>query len=155
METITYNLLIVIGTFLGMEVVAWFTHKYVMHGFLWALHKDHHNKEGSDFFEHNDFFFLIFALPGILGLLIGTINNYNLFFWIGLGITCYGFTYFFVHDIFIHQRFSFLRKSENPYLRAVLKAHRVHHKYLQKQKGECFGLLWIPLKYFPNKTPLK
>ena len=25
-----------------MEFMAWFTHKYVMHGFLWNLHFDHH-----------------------------------------------------------------------------------------------------------------
>ena len=27
-----------------MEFMAWFTHKYIMHGFLWVLHKDHHKK---------------------------------------------------------------------------------------------------------------
>ncbi|MGI8581092.1 MAG: hypothetical protein ACR2KX_02800 [Chitinophagaceae bacterium] len=54
-----------------MEVVAWITHKFVMHGLLWRWHKDHHKKEASGFFEHNDFFFLIFALPGIAGLFFG------------------------------------------------------------------------------------
>ena len=36
------NFLIVITTFIFMEFVAWSVHKYVMHGFLWSLHKDHH-----------------------------------------------------------------------------------------------------------------
>ena len=54
------------SNFFMMEGVAWFTHKYVMHGFLWALHKDHHTHENSGFIEKNDSFFLIFATPGIL-----------------------------------------------------------------------------------------
>ena len=36
------SFLIVLGTFLAMEFVSWATHKYIMHGFLWYLHKDHH-----------------------------------------------------------------------------------------------------------------
>ena len=39
-----------------MEGVAWFTHKYVMHGFLWVLHKDHHDRSNHSPFEKNDFF---------------------------------------------------------------------------------------------------
>ena len=30
------NILLVLTAFLSMEFMAWFTHKYVMHGFLWA-----------------------------------------------------------------------------------------------------------------------
>jgi len=142
------NILIVAAAFFSMEFIAWFTHKYVMHGLLWILHKDHHHKESSGFFEHNDFFFLIFALPGILGLFIGMQQGFNPLFWIGLGITLYGFTYFFVHDIFIHQRFRFLRKIENRYFKAIRRAHKMHHKHLGKEKGECFGMLWVPIKYF-------
>jgi len=142
------NILIVVVAFFSMEFIAWFTHKYVMHGLLWILHKDHHHKESSGFFEHNDFFFLIFALPGILGLFIGMQQGFNPLFWIGLGITLYGFTYFFVHDIFIHQRFRFLRKIENRYFKAIRRAHKMHHKHLGKEKGECFGMLWVPIKYF-------
>jgi len=47
---VVINLLIVIGAFISMEAVAWLTHKYVMHGFLWYLHRDHHQKEPG-FFE--------------------------------------------------------------------------------------------------------
>ena len=78
----------------------------------------------------NDFFFLIFALPGIAGLFLGMQNNFNFLFWIGLGITIYGFAYFFVHDIFIHQRFKFLRNSGNNYFLAIRRAHKIHHKNL-------------------------
>lgn len=143
-----YNIGIVLITFFTMEFVAWFTHKYVMHGLLWTLHKDHHQVDPNHFFERNDFFFLIFALPGILGLFFGMNADYNYLFFIGLGITIYGFAYFFVHDIFIHQRFKVLRNSDNIYFRAIRKAHKVHHKHLNKEDGECFGMLWVPVKYF-------
>jgi beta-carotene 3-hydroxylase len=148
MSTTIIYILIVIGSFLGMEFVAWFTHKYIMHGLLWKLHKDHHKKESSGFFEHNDFFFLIFALPGIAGLFFGMQQGYNFLFWIGLGITLYGAAYFLVHDIFIHQRFKLFRGANAIYLKAIRRAHKMHHKHLDKEDGECFGMLWVPLKYF-------
>jgi beta-carotene 3-hydroxylase len=142
------NISIVLVAFGAMEATAWFTHKYVMHGLLWTLHRDHHKKESSSFFERNDFFFLIFALPGIAGLLVGMNNGFNALFWIGLGITLYGFTYFFVHDIFIHQRFKIFRNADNAYFKAIRRAHKMHHKHLGKEDGECFGMLWVPFKYF-------
>lgn len=145
---ILINILIVVFAFLMMEAIAWFTHKYIMHGLLWTLHKDHHKKESSGFFEHNDFFFLIFAIPGIISLYIGSMHDFNFLFWIGLGITLYGFAYFFVHDIFIHQRFKIFRNSDSAYFKALRRAHKMHHKHINKEDGECFGMLWIPLKYF-------
>ena len=145
---ILLNILIVFAAFITMEGLAWFTHKYIMHGLLWILHKDHHKKESKGFFEHNDFFFLIFAIPGIIFLFIGLNNNFNFLFFIGLGITLYGFSYFLVHDIFIHQRFRIFRNSDNAYFKAIRRAHKTHHKHLGKEEGECFGMLWVPLKYY-------
>ena len=142
------NIIILIATFFFMEFVAWFTHKYIMHGLLWNLHHDHHSKGEGQFFEKNDSFFLIFAIPGFLLLLFGSMNNFDFRFWIGAGITLYGIAYFFVHDIFIHQRFKFFSRSDNFYLRAIRKAHKVHHKKLQKEDGECFGMLLVPIQYF-------
>ena len=142
------NSLIVIAAFVGMECVAWLAHKYLMHGFLWFLHHDHHQRDDGDFFEKNDYFFVIFAIPGILCLLFGLNNGMNAFFWIGLGITIYGFAYFTIHDIFIHQRFKVFRNTDSIYLKAIRRAHKMHHKHLEKQQGECFGMLWVPLRYF-------
>ena len=148
MSGLYVNLLIVIVTFFGMEGVAWLTHRYVMHGFLWNLHSDHHKKEVTGFFEKNDYFFVIFAVPGMLGLMFGGQANYNWLFWIGLGITIYGIAYFFVHDIFIHQRFKIFRNANQLYFRAIRRGHKMHHKHLGKEEGECFGMLWVPYKYF-------
>ncbi len=140
--------IILTGTFFGMEAVAWLAHKYIMHGFLWVLHEDHHKKNPTSFFEKNDYFFLIFAIPGILCLALGLYTSLTHLFYIGLGITIYGFAYFMVHDIFIHQRFKWLRNSDNVYFRAIRRAHKMHHKHLGKEEGECFGMLMVPIKYF-------
>lgn len=142
------NILILVLTFVFMECVAWFTHKYIMHGFLWVLHEDHHKPNEGKLFEKNDYFFLIFAVPGITFLLLGLYTDYSYYFWIGLGITMYGFAYFFIHDLFIHQRLKVLRNTKMKYFRAVRKAHKVHHKNTGKHNGECFGMLWFPKKYF-------
>ena len=141
------NFIILLLTFVSMEGVAWLTHRYVMHGLLWILHKDHHQVEPG-FFEKNDFFFLIFAIPGFLLLLLGTLNHFSSAFYIGAGISLYGCCYFLVHDIFIHQRFNIFKRSNNIYLRAIRKAHKMHHKHLNKEDGECFGMLLVPIKYF-------
>lgn len=142
------NVLIVIITFLLMEGITWLTHKYIMHGWLWSLHKDHHDKDHDSQLERNDYFFVLFALPAIALMYYGSMQAFNHWFFIGLGITFYGFAYFFVHDIFIHQRIPLLRNTKNPYLLGIRRAHKQHHKHLGKEKGECFGFLWVPVKYF-------
>lgn len=144
----TLKIVWVVGAFISMECVAWLAHKYIMHGLFWFLHRDHHVRETKGFFERNDYFFLIFAIPGIICLYIGLHLDFSFLFWIGLGITLYGFAYFSIHDIFIHQRFKIFRNTENRYLRAIRRAHKMHHKHLGKDKGECFGMLWVPFKYF-------
>jgi beta-carotene 3-hydroxylase len=146
METLI-NIGTVIGVFLIMEGVTWCTHKYVMHGFLWYLHKDHHQPE-DNFFEKNDAFFLIFAIPSFLLMLFGSLNGFDYRFFIGVGIALYGLGYFLVHDIFIHQRFKFLRNAKNRYFLGLRRAHKVHHKHLNKEDGECFGMLNVPFKYY-------
>jgi beta-carotene 3-hydroxylase len=139
-----------LGTFFFMEFMAWFTHKFIMHGFLWSLHKDHHKKDHDSWWERNDFFFLFYAAVSIGFFLAWK----NLDFWyglpIGLGIFAYGLTYFFVHDIFIHQRFKLFRNANNRYAKAIRRAHKMHHKHTGKEKGESFGMLIPPLKYFKN-----
>ncbi len=142
------NFLIVLAVFFLMEGATWIIHKYVMHGFLWSLHRDHHDHSTEGHLEKNDYFFAIFALPAIALMLYGSMQGFNWIFYVGLGITFYGMAYFFVHDIFIHQRIPFLRNTQNPYLLAIRRAHKQHHKHTGKEKGECFGFLWVPVKYF-------
>lgn len=136
------------ASFACMEGMAWLAHKYLMHGKLWTLHRDHHKKDQYGFFEHNDLFFLIFATPGIICLALGIYTPVNWLLYIGIGITLYGLCYFVVHDVFIHQRIKIFRNTDNWYLRGIRRAHKVHHKHLGKEDGECFGMLWVPMKYF-------
>lgn len=141
-------ILITILTFISMEAVAWLSHKYLMHGFMWFFHEDHHQHNTNiDPFERNDFFFLLFATPGALLVYLG-FSGFTYSFWIGLGITLYGFAYFIIHDVFIHRRLKWLKNIDSRYFRGIRRAHKVHHKHMYKQKGECFGMLWVPLKYF-------
>ena len=144
-----FNVVILFGTFLLMEGVAWLTHRYVMHGLFWFLHEDHHVPNKDNVLEKNDYFFLIFAIPGAGLTIFGSIGaELNYLFFIGLGITLYGFVYFLIHEVFIHQRLKWFRNSNSKYLRAIRRAHKVHHKHLGKYDGECFGMLIVPFKYF-------
>jgi len=134
-----------------MEAVAHIMHKYVMHGFLWSLHQSHHQKD-KNFFEKNDFYFLIFATPGILLIFTGANSNFDYKFFLGLGIAVYGFTYLFLHDIIIHQRFRWFTKSNNTYIRALRKAHKAHHANVAKDAAVSYGLLWVNKKYFKEEV---
>jgi beta-carotene 3-hydroxylase len=131
-----------------MECVTWCTHKFVMHGFLWYLHADHHQPKYAHIFERNDLFFVIFAIPSILLFYFGAQAGFDYRFFIGLGIFAYGLSYFIVHDIIIHQRLKLFKNTKNKYLIALRKGHKVHHKHLGKEHGECFGMLFVPFKYF-------
>ena len=139
--------LITIGTFAIMEGITWLTHKYVMHGFLWYLHEDHH-KKGPGFFEKNDMFFVIFAIPSWLSIMFGSIYHQWWLVSIGAGVAMYGAAYFIVHDIIIHQRFKIFSRWNNTYVRAIRWAHKMHHKHLDKEDGESFGMLFVHKKYW-------
>ncbi|MFH6603384.1 carotene hydroxylase [Maribacter algicola] len=146
--TILLYIVVTLISFLLMEVVTWLTHKFVMHGFLWVLHEDHHQPRYQGVFEKNDTFFVIGAIPSILLFYFGTFPSLNYLFFIGLGIFLYGACYFLVHDVIIHRRFKWFDNVKNPYFKALRKAHKVHHKHLGKEDGECFGMLYVPMKYF-------
>ncbi|WP_053991719.1 sterol desaturase family protein [Mangrovimonas sp. TPBH4] len=146
MEILLY-IAITVLTFSIMELVTWFTHKYIMHGFLWYLHEDHHQPKYPHVFEKNDTFFIIFAIPSIALFYFGAVPKLNFMFFIGLGIFFYGIAYFLIHDVLIHQRFKWFKNVKNKYLIGLRKAHKVHHKHLNKEDGECFGMLWVPKKF--------
>ena len=141
------GVLITLATYVVMEGITWCTHKFVMHGLMWYFHEDHHQPRGG-FFEKNDAFFLIFAVPSCLLIVFGSMGAFDFRFFIGIGILLYGLSYFLIHDVLIHQRFDWFSRTDNVYFRAIRKAHKVHHKHLNKEHGECFGMLYVPRKYF-------
>lgn len=139
-------ILVLAVTFILMEGVTWCTHKFVMHGFLWYLHKDHHQVRPG-FLEKNDAFFVIFAVPSMLLIYFGTFDHVWWMQSVGFGIMAYGFAYFLVHDVIIHQRFKWFTRSNNTYVRSIRWAHKMHHKHLDRYNGESFGMLWVHKKY--------
>ncbi len=139
--------LIALGTFAAMEFMAWATHRYVMHGFMWHFHKDHHDG-GYHPFQKNDVFFLIYAIPSWLCIQFGWQAETWWVVAIGAGILLYGIAYFLVHDVVVHQRFKWFSRSNSRYVKAIRWAHKMHHKHRGKEDGESFGLLVFSRKYW-------
>ena len=148
------NIGIVLLSVMGMEFVAWFAHKYLMHGWLWIWHEDHHKPhfEKSGFFEKNDLFFLVFAIPSAAAYIFGsTYEDLRWLFYVGIGISIYGLIYFLIHDVYIHQRFRWFRQLDSKYSRAILRAHGAHHAKSSKEDCESFGLLIVNPDYFRKR----
>lgn len=141
---------ILLGSFVAMEWVAWAAHKYLMHGVLWVLHRDHHKRERGAKLQRNDAFFVMFAVPSWLGIMLGSMNQSMPWVAMGFGIALYGVLYFLVHEVFIHKRLKFWTKTRSVYWTAVRKAHMQHHRHLDREPGECFGLLWVRQRYLDD-----
>lgn len=141
------SIAIVLGSAAAMEAVAWAEHKYVMHGFLWALHEDHH-KPIRRGFQRNDLFVLLFALPSFLLIFLGLLYGKRFLPEIGLGMALYGLGYALFHDVMFHKRVKGLRLSpKGRYFDAITTAHRLHHRRNGKSGGLSFGFLYAPRKY--------
>ena len=56
-------------------------------------------------------------------------------------------TLLFMMFLFIKD-LSLFRNINNKYARGVRRAHKIHHKNINKEGGECFGMLYVPKKYF-------
>jgi beta-carotene 3-hydroxylase len=139
------DILLALGAFAMMEGVAYGTHKYVMHGFLWSLHKSHHSPRAGTF-EKNDFFAVFFASPSILFIWLG-VNIWSPALWIGIGMTAYGLAYFIFHDGIVHRRLPFRYRGKNAYMRRIIEAHWVHHATETKENAVSFGFLYArPVK---------
>lgn len=149
--TIALCSLVAVGTFLFWEFVAWFSHKYIMHGFLWIWHRSHHTIH-EDTFENNDWFAVLFSLPSIGLFYYFSLVNYNPYgLAAGFGIFCYGVFYIIFHDIIVHQRIKWRPARSSKYLQRMIHAHYVHHSKHSKDGCEAFGFLYAPKKYEPTK----
>lgn len=156
MQILLY-ILITLVTVCGMEFIAWSAHKYLMHGWLWSWHEDHHKPhfEKEGFFEKNDLFFLVFAIPSALCYMIGLSTPHFWLLFVGIGISIYGLIYFLIHDVYIHQRFKWFRQLDSTYSRGILRAHGAHHAIQTKEGCESFGLLVVDSKYFKKRKEWK
>lgn len=135
-----------------MEGVAWFTHKYIMHGILWTWHRSHH-KVHNHTLERNDLFALVFSIPSVLLIVLGfELANAIFLRYIGFGILGYGIFYFIFHDIIVHRRIKIPFKASSKYLKRIIKAHYIHHETHTKGGAEAFGFLYAPEKYEKKKV---
>ncbi|HPW60812.1 MAG TPA: sterol desaturase family protein [Cyclobacteriaceae bacterium] len=147
--------LITVGTFLFWEFVAWFSHKYIMHGFLWSWHKSHHTVHDHAV-EKNDLFALVFSIPSIALFIVSTsVYPSPYLFSVALGIFCYGLFYLVFHDIIVHQRLKWRPAKRSKYLQRMIHAHYIHHARHTKEDCEAFGFLYAPKKFEPKKFIVK
>jgi beta-carotene 3-hydroxylase len=87
-------------------------------------------------------------VPSILLIAFGSFDHVWWMQAIGFGIMAYGFAYFLVHDVIIHQRFKWFTRSNSTYVRAIRWAHKMHHRHLDRHEGESFGMLLVAKKYW-------
>lgn len=136
---------VVIATVLAMELVAWSSHKYVMHGFGWAWHRDHHEPH-DNVLEKNDLYALVGAAMSISMFVWGSPlvlgdAAWVPATWIGVGILVYGIIYTLVHDGLIHQRY-FRWVPKRGYAKRLVQAHKLHHATIGKEGGVSFGFVF-------------
>ncbi|MEW9855405.1 sterol desaturase family protein [Novosphingobium rhizovicinum] len=137
-------ILIVLLTVAGMEFIAWASHKYVMHGFGWGWHRDHHEPHDR-LLERNDLYALVGAGMSISAFAIGSpmIMGERAWWpatWIGLGILIYGVIYTLIHDGLVHQRY-FRWVPKRGYAKRLVQAHKLHHATVGKEGGVSFGFV--------------
>ncbi|GGD56373.1 beta-carotene hydroxylase [Erythrobacter arachoides] len=131
-------ILTVLGAVAFMEFFAWWAHKYVMHGWGWGWHRDHHEPHDNAL-ERNDLFAVIFGSIVVAMFLIGYYLS-DFLWWAALGITIYGVIYTLIHDGLVHQRY-FRFVPKRGYAKRLVQAHKLHHATVGKEGGVSFGFL--------------
>lgn len=136
--------LLFLAAVLGMEVVAYAAHRWVMHGAGWFLHRSHHAPR-TGWFEANDLYAVIFAVPSFVMLLGGVqLGWWQGWAWIGAGIAGYGAIYFGFHDVIVHRRLAHRYLPRSSYMKRIIQAHRLHHVVETREGNVSFGFLYAP-----------
>ena len=136
---------IVLATVFVMEWVAWSSHKYIMHGWGWGWHRDHHEPHDNAL-EKNDLYGIVGAVTSMSLFAIGSPlllgeNAWEPATWIGLGVMFYGIIYTVVHDGLVHQRY-FKHVPRSGYAKRLVQAHKLHHATIGKEGGVSFGFVF-------------
>lgn len=139
------GLLLFTATVLLMEGFAYALHRFVMHSrWGWAWHQSHH-RERTAWFETNDLYAVVFALPSVL-LIWGGINGGwgEWATWVGAGVAAYGVIYFGFHDVIVHGRLPHRIVPRSAYFKRIVQAHRIHHAVESRDGAVSFGFLYAP-----------
>lgn len=136
---------VVLGAFVGMEAVSYLAHRFLMHGPGMGWHRSHHEQtEGP--FEKNDLYPLTASSLAISAFALGTWGpQVRPLVLVGVGMTLYGLSYLFVHEVYIHRRLGSGRRGApaappsgaGRVLERLKDAHRIHHLF----GGEPYGML--------------
>jgi beta-carotene 3-hydroxylase len=137
--TVFDRILIVTVTVIAMEIFAWWAHKYIMHGWGWGWHRDHHEPH-DNVLEKNDLFGVVFGIFSIALFTLGYFYSLPLW-WVAMGITVYGMIYAFIHDGLVHQRFMRWVPKKG-YAKRLVQAHKLHHATIGKEGGVSFGFVF-------------
>lgn len=130
--------LLAVAAFFLMEPVIYLSHRFVMHGRGYRIHKSHHQANDGGF-ELNDLYPLMSAAVTVMGMAAGaSLPRLEPLLWVGTGVTAYGLAYVFVHDLSIHRRLPWLSVPRVGVLEYLKAAHRIHHLY----GGEPYGMLF-------------
>ncbi|NTZ41743.1 beta-carotene hydroxylase [Altererythrobacter sp. SALINAS58] len=130
---------VVLAAVIGMELFAWWAHKYIMHGWGWDWHRDHHEPHDK-VLEKNDLFAVVFGTIVFFMFLVGYYYSAALW-WTAFGITLYGLIYTFIHDGLVHQRF-FRWVPKRGYAKRLVQAHKLHHATVGREGGVSFGFVF-------------
>ncbi|AWW75475.1 beta-carotene hydroxylase [Erythrobacter sp. KY5] len=129
---------VTLGALIFMEFFAWYAHKYIMHGWGWGWHRDHHEPHDNKL-EKNDLFAVVFGTINAGMYIFGAIY-WDALWWAALGVNLYGVIYALVHDGLVHQRFG-RYVPKNAYAKRLVQAHRLHHATIGKEGGVSFGFV--------------
>ena len=141
---IVASILLFAATAVFMEFMDWTTHKYIMHGFLWVLHRDHH-RPASHGLQRNDLFALFFAAISITLILVGLNRGWTPLYASGFGMALYGMGYIAFHDLLFHRRIRAISyHPRSTYMKRIFRAHRAHHRNPRKHGGTSFSFLYAP-----------
>jgi beta-carotene 3-hydroxylase len=139
------GLALFVATIAFMEGFAYVVHRWIMHGRIgWTLHASHHRARDG-WFELNDLYGVIFAVPSIVLLWGGVQGGWGDWAtWIGAGIAAYGAIYFGFHDVIVHRRLAHRIVPRSTYFKRIVQAHRIHHAVESRLGSVSFGFIWAP-----------
>ena len=129
--------LLLVVSFVAMELVSYAAHRWVMHGVGMRWHRSHHLPPAGRL-ERNDLFPLCFSLVGVAAFALPAtgIGPPGLF-WVATGITLYGACYLLVHDVYVHRRLP-VPVPRSRLLDRLRESHAIHHRL----GGEPYGMLF-------------
>ena len=139
------GLLLFAATVIGMEAVAYALHRWVMHSRLgWVLHESHH-RERTGWFERNDWYGVLFAVPSVALIYAGMHGQLGEWAaWVGAGVAAYGVVYFGFHDVIVHGRIAHRIVPRSRYFRRIVQAHKLHHAVSGRDGAVSFGFVYAP-----------